>query len=104
MMMQAENLASLDKFQWQELAPNTFVCRARICKEEDNRFTAYATRLPGVASQGDTFDDAVNNIVDAFTETLKSYLELGVDIPWELDPDVPENGFLISKSVKITAD
>lgn len=57
-------------------------CRTVICPEAEGGFSAYALRLVGVASQGETEEEAVENLKDAFRETLLAYDDLGMNIPW----------------------
>ncbi len=59
----------------------TFECRAILCRETVG-YSAFVSDLPGVVSEGDTLEDAVNNIRDAFRETLLSYRDEGREIPW----------------------
>lgn len=71
-----------------EFDGRTHECRAVLCPENDG-FTVYAKRLPGVVSQADTEDEAWANIADAFREAMRTYMDLSIDIPWE-DVDVPK--------------
>ncbi|QEG35395.1 type II toxin-antitoxin system HicB family antitoxin [Bythopirellula goksoeyrii] len=66
---------------WHYFGDRSYVCHMMITPE-DGGFTAHAIRLPGVVSEGDTVDEAVENIIDAFQATLQSYIESGMDIPW----------------------
>jgi predicted RNase H-like HicB family nuclease len=61
---------------------NVFECRALVCPEEEGGFSSFALRLPGVASQGETEDEALLNLKEAFRGTLAAYLEGGMEIPW----------------------
>ena len=56
--------------------------RAHFVKEESGGFTAFAAYLPGVVSDGETFDEALENITDAFGLVIESYKELEMPIPW----------------------
>jgi len=70
-------------------AIQTYECKVAIVKEEDG-FSAHATDLPGVVSQGDTIEEAVRNIAEAFEGVLGEYLSDGT-IPWsevEIEGDV----------------
>ena len=58
-------------------------CRAVIVPDEDGGYCAFARRLPGVVSQGDTVDEAFTNVCEAFAATLETYRELKMEIPWE---------------------
>jgi predicted RNase H-like HicB family nuclease len=69
-----------------------YECRVVIVPDdEDGGFCVYALRLPGVASQGETETEAIENIRDAFGSALATYLELGMPIPWEDSVAVPQS-------------
>ncbi len=67
---------------WKEFQDGTYECRVLLCPESDGGFSALALRLPGVVSQGETIEEALGNIADAFQATVQSYLEAGAPIPW----------------------
>ena len=71
-----------DVTTWEVLGNNVFECRALLCPEAEGGYSAHALRLPGVVSQGDSIEEALGNITDAFRETLISFREDGLDIPW----------------------
>jgi len=39
--------------------------------------------LPGVASQGETVDDALENIAEAFRGAISVYRDKKQEVPWE---------------------
>ena len=57
-------------------------CRGFVYKDEDGRFCAYATRLPGVYGEGETEAETFADLCDAFTFALEMYIEQGKEIPW----------------------
>jgi len=57
-------------------------CRA-ILVPEDGGFYVYASRLPGVCSQGENEKEAIANIVEAFRGAIQEYLDSGSEIPWQ---------------------
>ena len=57
-------------------------CHVLICPEAEGGFSAYAMQLPGVVSQGETEDETLANIAEAFREAILSYGEEGKGIPW----------------------
>ena len=70
---------------------SVYQCRAVFCPEPDGSYSVHATRLPGTVSQGETLDEAIENITDAFRESVGWYLEQGDGIPWsEIEIDRPE--------------
>lgn len=71
---------------------DTFECRALFYPEGDGGYSAHALRLPGVATQGDTLQEAVENLRDAFREAMLAYREQEMQIPWEeIEIDRPKD-------------
>lgn len=68
------------------------ICRAILIPDEEGGFTAIARNLPGVVSEGDTFDEAIRNIKDAFENALIAYAEQGMPIPWYHGKSTEEQG------------
>ena len=68
---------------WQEFDEDTIECRVLICPECDGGYSVHALRLPGVVSQGETIEEALTNIVDAFRATIAVYREETQVIPWQ---------------------
>ncbi len=66
---------------WTLCEGRTYECKALFCPEEGG-YTVYAIRLPGCVTQGDTLEEAIENIKDAFRECILSYSEDGKPIPW----------------------
>lgn len=57
-------------------------CRGFVYQDEDGRFCAYATRLPGAYGEGENQAEAFSDLCDAFTFALEMYIEKGKEIPW----------------------
>lgn len=75
--------ARAEHVEWTEGLTNAYQCRVLLCPEEDGGYSAHAIRLPGVASQGDTIGEALDNIHEAFQAAIQEYLESGDGIiPW----------------------
>jgi predicted RNase H-like HicB family nuclease len=53
-----------------------------LSPEGDGGFSVRVATLPGVASQGETEEEALANIKDAMEGTLASYSAHGEKIPW----------------------
>lgn len=49
--------------------------------EEDGGFSVYVPDLPGCASQGDTFEEAMANIAEAIEGMVAAMKDDGVPIP-----------------------
>ena len=75
-----------DVGKWHGFADKTFECRVLLCPEESGGFSAHAMKLPGVVTQGDTEQEALENIADAFKASIESYLAHGETIPWTENP------------------
>jgi antitoxin HicB len=90
---------------WEDLSEkNCFVCRAAIIRDhETQRFTALAKRLPGCISEGDTIEEAIENIREAFAGVVLSYLSHNENIPWE-DVLIDEVDGTLEKSIDIAVD
>ncbi len=72
----------LDVTAWKTLEDHVFECRTLLCPEAEGGFSAHAIRLPGVVSQGESVDEALKNISEAFQGAISVYLEQGDEIPW----------------------
>ena len=60
---------------------NVFQLRVILILEE-NGYSALARDLPGVASQGDTIEEAIENIREACIGAIEVYKEKRLPIPW----------------------
>jgi predicted RNase H-like HicB family nuclease len=67
---------------WTSFCGATYECRVLLCPEEDGGYSAHAMRLPGVVSQGETIDEALKNISEAFAATIRTYRDHDKEIPW----------------------
>ena len=75
---------------WRVFEDKTYECRVLVMPENEGGFSSHALRLPGVVSQGETIEEALDNIADAFRGAVSVYLEDGQPIPWEnIDIDRP---------------
>lgn len=80
--------------------PSHYECRIWITPEADGGFSTEVVSLPGVASQGETEGEAVENLKEAFRGAVESYQDAGQEIPWSTDigtppPDVKERWILV---------
>ena len=68
---------------------NVLQCKALFFADPNgDGFTVVARNLPGVVSEGDTLAEAIENITEAFAESVLSYIEQGENIPWGEASDV----------------
>src|SRR5262249_25063656 len=78
--------------EWRHYKGQVYRCMVYLAPEEEGGFSVVAASLPGVASQGDTEQEALANIVEAFVGAVALYKEQGVDIPWTKTAIEPERG------------
>jgi predicted RNase H-like HicB family nuclease len=82
----------IDCPEWLAFEDRTYECRVLICPEIGGGYSAHVIRLPGVVSQGETVEEALKNVEDAFQEIAKLYLEDEGTIPWcDSDIDKPKS-------------
>lgn len=75
---------NLDKNQWQSFADRTtYECKVLVSPEADGGYSAHALRLPGVVSQGETIDETLTNIKEAFGAAIALYREENQPVPWQ---------------------
>jgi len=84
----------IDSPQWREFSGQTYECRVLLCPESTGGYSAIALRLPGVVSQGESVEDALKNVSEAFAAAVGVYLEEGGHIPWEEVPVERSKGCL----------
>ena len=77
----ANNSEMITGLDWVRTDGREHECRVLLCPEEVGGFSAHALQLPGVVSEGDTIEEALDNIRDAFQEAFRLYAEEGA-IPW----------------------
>jgi antitoxin HicB len=70
-------------------------CLVYLTPEEDGGYSVVSATLPGVASQGDTEEEALANIKEAFEGSIASYRDHGEAIPWLAKAREPEPGALV---------
>ncbi len=61
-------------------------CLVYLIKEDEGGFSVLAANLPGAASQGDTQEEALANIVDAIEGVMAAYHAAGEEVPWTEEP------------------
>ena len=82
----------IDNPSWITFGDNVYTCRALVIPESDGGYSVHALRLPGVVSQGETIEESLKNISEAFRGAIQVYRESGEDIPWQdIDLDRPTN-------------
>jgi predicted RNase H-like HicB family nuclease len=69
----------------------SYRCFVAVFQEDDGEsFSAYVLNLPGVASSGDSAEEALANVKEAVLCAVESYETAGQDIPWESNPSLDD--------------
>ena len=76
--------------EWIDVDPGAYECCVHITKEDDG-FSINMPSLPGVVSEGDTEEEAIANIKEAFQGVMESYRKHNEQIPWVQIPE-PRGG------------
>ena len=75
---------------WRAFDPGTVYCALAVVeRDEDGSLFSYSPSLPGAASQGDTAEEALENLIDALVGCITSYRGEGEKIPWAEHPQTP---------------
>lgn len=76
--------------------PNRFRVEVRLIPEDDGGFSVHAARLRGAWSQGESEEEALENIKEAVAALIAQYEADGEEVPWLPEGDVhePEPGEL----------
>lgn len=69
-------------FRVEVMPKEAYEFQALLCKEEEGGYSAHALCLPGVVSQGETEEEAKQNIAEAVAAALSTYLDDGGAVPW----------------------
>jgi len=64
--------------------------RVYIEQDEDGKFIAECSSLPGCISQGDTRDEAINNIQDAMNGYIQSLEKHNEPVPPSINEEIVE--------------
>lgn len=87
--------------KWRQFSTPVHECKILICPEAVG-FSAYALRLPGVVSEGETIDEAIRNITEAFLAALEAYRENKMEIPWS-DAEVDRTNGCFERWILVNA-
>src|SRR5215467_5739990 len=88
----SEKIALVQEGEWHEPKGKLYRCQVYLVPETEGGFSVLSANLPGVASQGETEEEALRNIVEAFEGVLATYKEGGEEIPWLPVPREAEPG------------
>ena len=81
-MKGADQSAGMNSSSVESAHGDVLECIAVLCPEDEGGFSIHCVNLPGVISQGDDESEAVENIKDAFRETVKYHRDAKKAVPW----------------------
>jgi len=87
-----KKVTRIPKSSWKTLERKLYRYKVYLLEEDEGGYSVRAASLPGVASQGETEQEALANIVDAFEGVKASYKAHGEEIPWSKSPRKMERG------------
>jgi antitoxin HicB len=79
---QESQVVELDAWDKYKLSGLVYECRVWVCPEPEGGYSAVVPSLPGVATQGETVDETLENVKEAFRGVVAEYAESKDDIPW----------------------
>jgi predicted RNase H-like HicB family nuclease len=73
---------------WTRYSKRPIECLVHLCPEATGGFSAYLPTLPGVVSEGETQEETLRNIQEAFRGVIGGYRAAGTPVPWtaEIEP------------------
>jgi antitoxin HicB len=86
---------------WHEFVGKTYECLVWLHPDPDGGYSATMPLLPGVISEGDTIDDTLRNISEAFLAAVESYGERGTEVPWQRDANEEKPSDVIEKWILV---
>jgi predicted RNase H-like HicB family nuclease len=84
---------------WLECKPGTYVLRAYLIREDDG-YSIISANIPGLASCGDTEEDAIANFREAAVGILLSYRAAGIPAP-RCEKPRPDYSKMVSVDVNL---
>src|SRR3972149_1884993 len=75
-------VVGLDEGNKCQLSGLVYECRVWVCPEPEGGYSAVVPSLPGVVTQGETVDETLENVKEAFRGVVAEYAESKEDIPW----------------------
>jgi len=84
-----------------EQTKGLYECRVWLCPEAEGGYSAIVPSLPGLATQGETIEEATENVKDAFRAVAAEYIGSGSEIPWQKEPDRTKPHGIIEKWILV---
>lgn len=82
-----------------ETQPKEITVLVRLIHEDSGGFSAQCMDLPGVISEGESENEAIANLEDAFRLTLDYYREALKEIPWQTPEPRDESGIYVELTI-----
>jgi predicted RNase H-like HicB family nuclease len=64
-------------------------------RDEDGQLFSFTPSLPGACSQGNSPEEALENLKEALAGCIESYKEAGERIPWIRDVEAPPDAMMV---------
>lgn len=77
---------------WKKYLKSVYECRVYVCPDETGGYYAYVANLPGVVSEGETIEETIENIKEAFRGIVTTYQHSGESIPWSMEVESIPDG------------
>jgi antitoxin HicB len=75
-------VVELDEWNKSKVPGLLYECRVWVCPEPEGGYSAVVPSLPGVVTQGETLDETLENVKEAFRGVVAEYTESKESIPW----------------------
>lgn len=82
---QESQVIGIDEWNQYKLPGLVYECRVWVCPEPEGGFSAVVPSLPGVVTQGETLEETLENVKEAFRGVAAEYAESQENIPWRHD-------------------
>jgi antitoxin HicB len=79
---QESKMAELEESGKYAVQGLVYECRVWVCPEPEGGYSALVPSLPGVATQGETIEETLENVREAFRGVFAEYTGSNEDIPW----------------------
>jgi predicted RNase H-like HicB family nuclease len=96
-------LGNIVRITWRQQCPPSHEFTAIACPEDEGGYSIFAANYPGVISEGDTLDEAKQNIAEAFLAMLESRRKHGEGMAFSNDPPIGVSAGCIRLRIRVDA-
>jgi antitoxin HicB len=75
-------IVDLNEWKKYELRGRVYECRVWVCPEPEGGYSATLPSLPGVVTQGETLEETLESVKEAFRGVVAEHIESKEDRPW----------------------